>query len=185
VSNAAYARFCQAKQHPLPKGFAADHPDDPVVNVTFVEAQEFAGWAGKRLPEALEWEKAARGVDGRVYPWGDQADAARANVADSPGARKSVMPVTSLEAGKSPCGALNMTGNVWEFVHELKTPSAQAVQSFAQILKPPPAASEPWYAIRGGAFDRPLAHGVAYEWSSIPARYAAPNIGFRCAKSAE
>ncbi|MDR3719387.1 MAG: bifunctional serine/threonine-protein kinase/formylglycine-generating enzyme family protein [Bryobacteraceae bacterium] len=185
VSNAAYARFCQAKQHPLPMGFAADHPDDPVVNVTFVEAQEFAGWAGKRLPEALEWEKAARGVDGRVYPWGDQAEPARANVADSPGARKSVLPVTSLEEGKSPCGALNMTGNVWEFVHELKTPSAQAVRSFAQILKPPPAASEPWYTIRGGAFDRPLAHGVAYEWSSIPARYAAPNIGFRCAKSAE
>jgi serine/threonine-protein kinase len=185
VSNAAYARFCQAKQHPLPKGFAADHPGDPVVNVTFVEAQEFAGWAGKRLPEALEWEKAARGTDGRTYPWGDQADPVRANVADSPGARKSVMPVSALEAGASPYRALNMTGNVWEFVHELKTPSEQAVRSFAQILMPPPAASEPWYTIRGGAFDRPLAHGVVYEWMSIPARFAAPDIGFRCAKSAE
>ena len=185
VSNAAYARFCQAKQHPLPKGFDADHPDYPVVNVTYVEAQEFANWAGKRLPEALEWEKAARGKDGRIYPWGDQVDSSRANVADSQPARKSVLPVNSLDAGESPYRALNMTGNVWEFVHELKTPSDQAVRSFAQILKPPPAATEPWYTIRGGAFDRPLAHGVVYEWTSIPARFAAPDIGFRCAKNAE
>ena len=185
VSNAAYARFCQAKQHPLPKGFAADHPDDPVVNVTYVEAQEFAAWAGKRLPDALEWEKAARGADGRAYPWGDQADSSRANVADSQSAHKSVLPVNSLDAGKSPCGALNMTGNVSEFVHELKTPSDQAVKSFAQILKPPPTVTEPWYTIRGGAFDRPLAFGVVYEWMSIPARFAAPDIGFRCAKNAE
>ncbi len=185
VSNAAYARFCQAKQHPLPKDFPADHPDYPVVNVTYVEAQEFANWAGKRLPEALEWEKAARGTDGRVYPWGDQADSSRANVADSQSARKTVMPVNSLDAGASPYRALNMTGNVWEFVHELKTPSDQAVKSFAQILKPPPTATEPWYTIRGGAFDRPLAHGVVYEWTSIPARFAAPDIGFRCAKNAE
>lgn len=185
VSNAAYAHFCQAKQHPLPKGFDAGHPDYPVVNVTYVEAQEFATWASKRLPEALEWEKAARGTDGRAYPWGDQADASLANVADSQPARKSVVPVNSLDAGASPCRALNLTGNVSEFVHELKTPSDQAVKSFARILNPPPAATEPWYTIRGGAFDLPLAHGVVYEWTSIPARFAAPDIGFRCAKSAE
>jgi len=78
-----------------------------------------------------------------------------------------------------------MTGNVWEFVDELKTPSEPAVKSFAEILKPPPTATEPWYAIRGGAFDRPLAHGVVYEWMSVPARFAAPDIGFRCARNAE
>jgi len=185
VSNAAYARFCQAKQHPLPSGFNASRPTDPVVNVTYIEAQEFAEWAGKRLPEALEWEKAARGTDGRVYPWGDQADASRANVANGTPARKGVVAVDALDSGASAYGALNMTGNVWEFVHELKTPSAQAVASFASILKPPPTAAEPWYTIRGGAFDRPLAHGVTYEWTSIPARFAAPDIGFRCAKNAQ
>jgi eukaryotic-like serine/threonine-protein kinase len=183
VSNALYARFCGATGHALPAGFPPDRPDEPVVNVTVADAQQFAAWAGKRLPTALEWEKAARGTDGRVYPWGSEANPDRANVSDSKSSTKGALPVSSLELGASPCRALNMTGNVAEIVGELKTPSAPAVKSFAQLLKPAPAATEPWYTIRGGAFDRPLAQGVVYEWSSIPARFAAPDIGFRCAKA--
>ena len=182
VPNSAYARFCQAKQRPLPPGFAADHPDYPVVGITFVDAQEFAKWAGKRLPTALEWEKAARGIDGRSYPWGNDADPSRANVAER---QAGLLPVSTFSVGESPFRTLNMTGNVWEFVDDLKTPSAQAVRSFAAILKPPPTATEPWYVIRGGSFKRPLADGVAYEWTSIPARFSAQDIGFRCAKNAE
>jgi serine/threonine-protein kinase len=182
VPNSAYARFCQAKQRPLPPGFAADHPDYPVVGITFVDAQEFAKWAGKRLPTALEWEKAARGTDGRTYPWGNEADPGRANVAER---QSGLLPVTTFSVGESPFRALNMTGNVWEFVDDLKTPSAQAVRSFAAILKPPPTATEPWYVIRGGSYRRPLTDGVVYEWTSIPARFAGPDIGFRCAKNAE
>jgi formylglycine-generating enzyme required for sulfatase activity len=180
VPNSAYARFCQAKGRPLPPGFAADHPDYPVVGITFVDAQEFAKWANKRIPTALEWEKAARGSDGRIYPWGNDADPASANVAAT-----GPMPVTAFAAAESPFRTINMTGNVWEFADDLKTPSAQAVLRFAAILQPPPTATEPWYVIRGGSFKRPLADGVVYEWTSIPARFSAPDIGFRCAKNAE
>jgi len=151
-----------------------------VVGITFVDAQEFAKWAGKRLPTALEWEKAARGPDGRTYPWGNEADATRANVAGN-----GPMPVAAFAASESPFRTINMTGNVWEFADDLKTPSAQAVRSFAAILKPPPTAAEPWYVIRGGSFKRPLTDGVVYEWTSIPARFSAGDIGFRCAKNAE
>jgi formylglycine-generating enzyme required for sulfatase activity/predicted Ser/Thr protein kinase len=183
VSKATYARFCQETQRALPHGFSTDRLDDPVVNVTVLDAQQFAAWAGKRLPTALEWEKAARGTDGRVYPWGDEADPSRANVADSKPARKSVLSGAELDAGASPYRALNMTGNVWELVGELKTPSEQAVKSFSQLLKPPPSSTEPWCTIHGGAFDSPLAQGVVFEWTSIPARFSAPDIGFRCAKA--
>jgi serine/threonine-protein kinase len=177
VPNSAYARYCQARGRPLPPGFAADHPDYPAVGITFVDAQEFAKWAGKRLPTALEWEKAARGSDGRSYPWGNDADPARANVATT-----GPMPVTAFAAAESPFRTINMTGNVWEFADDLRTPSAQAVGSFATILKPPPTATEPWYTIHGGSFKRPLTDGVVYEWTSIPARFSAADIGFRCAK---
>jgi len=66
-----------------------------------------------------------------------------------------------------------MTGNVWEFADDLKTPSEQAVRSFAAILKPHDR-HEPWYVIRGGSYKRPLTDGVVYEWTSVPARFSAP-----------
>ena len=183
VSNAAYAKFCEAKYRPLPPGFPSDRPSDPVANITVVDAQEFAKWAGKRLPTALEWEKAARGTDGRKYPWGDDEDPARANVKNNPQYRSpGVQAVTEYVTGASPLGALDMSGNVWEFVDELRTPSPGAVANFATILKPPPTAQEPWYVVKGGAYNRDLNAAAVYEWISVPARLAQPDIGFRCAK---
>ncbi len=186
VSNEAYGKFCAATNHALPPGFANAKPDEPVVNITIDDAMAFAGWAGKRLPTEQEWEKAARGEDGRNYPWGDQTDASRANVADnltvSP---KGLKPVTSFETGVSPHRALNMTGNVWEFVNERKQPSIQAVESFSSLLIPPPTVSEPWYIMKGGAFSEKLAMGVLNDSGSVPGRFVAPSIGFRCVKSIE
>src|SRR5207253_6940197 len=88
VTNRAYADFCAAKTHPLPRGFPVDKPDYPVVNSTIAEARDFAKAAGKRLPKGLEWEKAARGTDGRMFPWGNEEDATLANVGG-----KSLQPV--------------------------------------------------------------------------------------------
>jgi formylglycine-generating enzyme required for sulfatase activity len=181
----AYAKFCQAKKRPMPPGYEAAKPGNPAVNITFVDAEAFAKWAEKRLPTPLEWEKAARGADGRIYSWGNEADAGRANVSDNPSAAHAPMPVSSFDQYPGPYKTLNMTGNVWEFVDDLRTPSAQAVEYFAAILKPPPTAAEPWCTIRGGSFKLKLPESTVYEWTSVPVRFAAPDIGFRCARNAE
>lgn len=183
VPNEAYARFCVERQRPLPPGFPQSHPDYPVVNLTIVDAQEFAKWTQKRLPTRLEWETAARSSDKRAYPWGNSHDPSLANVADNTTSNtRSLMPVGAFKPGASPYGVLQMAGNAWEFVDELITPSTGALQAFAKLMTPPPAADEPWYTIRGGAFDIPLVKNAAFEWSAVPARFRAVNIGFRCVR---
>jgi formylglycine-generating enzyme required for sulfatase activity len=183
VTNAAYAQFCQAKGRPEPEKFPHGQPGYPVVNITFLDAQEFAKWAGKRLPTMLEWEKAARGTDGRLFPWGDQADPQRANVSDNPDRKPSALaPADSFAAGASPLRVLNMAGNAWELVDEVRTPSAGALAAFHTLLDPPPTATEPWCAIRGGAYDTPLSDHLLWDSATIPARYHNVNIGFRCVR---
>jgi eukaryotic-like serine/threonine-protein kinase len=179
VSNAAYAEFCKASGRLLPKGFPEDKPDYPVANVTILDAHAFAKWAGKRLPTAKEWEKAARGEDGRAFPWGNQNDPARANLGTG-----KPQPVSSHPEGSSPYGALQMVGNVWELIEQLSPPSEQALENFRIELKPAPLADEPWYQVRGESFKEPLAQNVIWDSTTVPARWKAPNIGFRCAKDA-
>jgi serine/threonine-protein kinase len=184
VTNAAYKTFCDATGRPLPEGFREDQPDYPVVNVSILDAVEFAKWAGQRLPSALQWEKAARGTDGRLFPWGDNQDATLANA--GPDGR--LQPATAFPKGASPYGALNMIGNVWELVYELTAPSGQTLHNPAYLsLDPPPSALESWYQIRGGSFDFKggLQSALIWDWTTIPSRWKSNNIGFRCVKDAQ
>jgi len=110
VTNEVYGRFSAEKGLPMPPGAEGERPEDPIVDVSFLQAEQFADWAGKRLPNSQEWEKAARGPDGRLYPWGNEAgEPPPANI----GNPKGVMQVNSNPAGASPYGAVNMLGNVW------------------------------------------------------------------------
>ncbi|MGO9097484.1 MAG: bifunctional serine/threonine-protein kinase/formylglycine-generating enzyme family protein [Bryobacteraceae bacterium] len=183
VTNQAYAKYCADRNRPLPELFLKDHPDYPVVNITYVDAQEFAKWAGQRLPTPQEWEKAARGRDGRLYPWGNEQDPKRANVLDNPDRKTpDLMAADSLPEGASPYLALNTVGNVWEFTDEFREPTDATIKAFARLMTPPPTADEPWYTISGGAYDTKLSGNLLWEASSVPARYKAFNIGFRCVK---
>jgi formylglycine-generating enzyme required for sulfatase activity len=186
VSNAAWAKFC----HCTPAGAA----EEPVVNVSVEDAFRFAKWAGKRLPTEDEWEKAARGPNGLAYPWGNVADATRANVKDNPDAPHRLMPVASFEEGKSPYGVLNMMGNAWEWTSTTVQPQRQILELAKQdtSISPPLRDGEPWYAVKGGSYLRPLISAdpqdepvPIYEAAATPGRIKAPDIGFRCAKDVQ
>jgi formylglycine-generating enzyme required for sulfatase activity/tRNA A-37 threonylcarbamoyl transferase component Bud32 len=149
----------------------------PKVAITVAEARAYAKQIGKRLPTSLEWERALRGTQGALFPWGDQKDSAKANVSDNPAASHELMPVRSF------AGPLyNIIGNAWEMVEGPVAPSANAIAMFAAVMTPPPTAQEPWITMRGGAFDRALEAGLAYDAVSIPERFSARNVGLRCAK---
>jgi serine/threonine-protein kinase len=171
VSNAVYAQFCKETNRSLPADFVADQPDLPVVNLSLLDAMAFAKWAGKRLPNAKEWEKAARGTDGRTYPWGESTENVPANVGTG-----KVEAVASRPSAASPIGALNIVGNVWEWVDQEASPSDGARKEF------PAQANDVWYEIRGGSFSEPLQPGVVWDHGTVPSGHKDKNIGFRCVK---
>lgn len=117
VTNTLYQRFISATGHREPRHMSDskwNNPQQPVVGVSWHDAEAYCRWAGKRLPTEAEWEKAARGTDERRYPWGNEWDKKRANGSESGIGRTT--PVGQYPGGVSPYGAEDMAGNVWEWV---------------------------------------------------------------------
>jgi formylglycine-generating enzyme required for sulfatase activity len=128
VTNAQYAAFVQATDHDWPKHWGDGKPpwgekDHPVTAVTWHDALAYCDWlaevTGKPfcLPSEAEWEKGARGNNGRFYPWGNQWDAARCNSKE--GGKEDTTPVGAYSQGASPYGLLDMAGNVWEWTRSV------------------------------------------------------------------
>ena len=122
VTNAAYAEFVEATGYAQPAFYddaEFNAPDQPVTGVLHNDAIAYCDWAGKRLPTEIEWEKAARGVDGLIYPWGDEFDETYAHLSG-------VTPVGvgGFETDVSPYGVRGMAGNVSEWVSDIRVARA-------------------------------------------------------------
>jgi formylglycine-generating enzyme required for sulfatase activity len=179
VTNARYRRCVEAGACTAPLGGLLDEPsraEHPVVVVSWRQAVAYCGWAGKRLPTEAEWEKAARGVDGRRYPWGDRFDPSRANAGYTAG----TAAAGSFPAGASPSGVLDMAGNVWEWTSSLYRPYP---------YDPADGREDP--GARGARVNRGGSwyHGAPYARTTYRATAdhvyrRIGDLGFRCAASA-
>lgn len=193
VTTARYAKFLKATGQSQPGlvprlwdqiNLAYDG-DRPVIGITWGAAQAYCRWAGKRLPTEAEWEKAARGTDGRTYPWGNAAPTSRLANYDKPVSAnwysESVRPVDSYEAGKSPYGVYGMAGNASEWVADWYDEKYDATSPASDPSGP---ARGHHKVLRGGSFgDSALQLKATARENSIPTETSL-FAGVRCAQDA-
>ncbi len=181
VTNEEYRRFILAtKRRPPAHWIGGKIPDGqmklPVVNVSWSDANAYARWANKRLPTEAEWEFAARGADGRVYPWGNAWRPGYANAGQ--GSKGRISEAGSYTAGASPFGALDMSGNVWEW-------TASDFNDYPGRQAPSALASSGLKVIRGGAYDAPPKNATATYRGAVSPDRVYDKTGFRCARDAK
>ncbi len=171
VSTRAYLDFCQKTRRPTPPDIPLTGLDLPIRNVTYDDAAAFAAWAHKRLPTGAEWEKAARGTQGQHFPWGNDLGTGMARLPITPEEAQASLqpqagpgPVDSFPQGASSYGALNMVGNVWEWV---AANSGQIRGGSYQSY--PPATNQSFEAL-------------VYAGENVPPNTRRLDIGFRCAR---
>jgi len=200
VTNARFRMCAEAGQCRAPTTCSGGEPtygdasktDHPVVCVDWDQAVAYCRWAGARLPTEAEWEKVARGTQGRAYPWGDAFNGSRANFCDKncelgwkdasgDDGYARTAPVGSFLAGASPYGALDMTGNVWEWVAD---GFAAGATGQSPERSPTRAADSGQYrVVRGGSWGDNLNFVRAADRLTVESTTANYSLGFRCSVS--
>ena len=194
VTNAAYKDFVDATGHPIPfqraplarplnwdpktKMYPKGKEDHPVVLVDWRDACAYAEWAGKRLPTEAEWEKAARGADGRIWTWGNSWDPTLCN--HGMGRSRGTTPVTAYERAASPYGVVDMAGNVWEWCAD-----GFDMRYHSKTASRNPKGSGNNKVIRGGCWydEQPELYRCAVRDGTRPDHWEFYR-GFRCARNA-
>ncbi len=166
ITNNQYKKFIAETNYAEPafwENVKFNNPDQPVVGINWADAVAYANWAGKRLPEEKEWEKASRGTDGREYPWGNVKPNQSLAVFDLDISKGAPTNVGTHLPGVSPFGCYDMAGNTWEWCQEWYTEGKYRV-------------------VRGGSWINHLnILSCAYRSCSVQAGKD-NNVGFRCVK---